>query len=327
MFNEKLSEEEYRRRIKEFYLQNPTHREAVEKRVKDLKSKHPHLYSIQEKNEDCTGDYVFESKDCINCFQTYRSRDCINVQDAETNDALDSYHIGWSEITYSSYSDVNQDISAFGVECWDGSDSFYSDNIKGSSHCFGCIGIRRNEYCILNKKYSKDEYLELLPKIVEHMKSTDEWGKFFPPNLSPFAYNETMAQEYHPLTKEEVESKGWRWKDDLPYTKRNETISWNEIPNRIEDVPDSITEEILACEETGRNYRITKQELDFYRKKGLSLPRLHPDERHRRRLNLRNLRQLCKRECMKCKKEIETTYAPERLETVFCEECYLKEVY
>lgn len=327
MFNEKLSEEEYKRRIKEFDLQNPAHREAVEKRVKELKSKHPHLYSMQEKNESCTGDYVFESKDCINCFQVYRSRDCINVQDAETNDALDSYHTGWSEVTYGSYSDVRQHSSAFGIECWDGSDNFYSDNCKGSSRCFGCIGIRRNEYCILNKKYSKEEYLELLPKIVEHMKKTSEWGEFFPPNLSPFAYNETMAQEYHPLTKDEVVKMGWKWKDDLPYTKGNETISWSDVPERIENVPDSITEEILACEVTGRNYRITKQELDFYRKKGLSLPRLHPDERHRRRLNLRNPRHLCKRECMKCKKEIETTYAAERSETVFCEECYLKEVY
>ena len=41
----------------------------------------------------------------------------------------------------------------------------------------------------------------------------------------------------------------------------------------------------------------------------------------------RNPRKLWKRPCMKCRKEMETTYAPERSETVYCKECYLKGVY
>jgi len=327
MFNEQLSKEEYEQRILNFDLQNPTHVQAVEDRVHKLKMGHPHLYSIQEKNEDCTGDYIFESKDCTNCYQTYRSRDCINVNDTETTDCLDSYHIGWSQATYGSYSDVRQQNSAFNIQCWDGSENYYDDNCQFSSHCFGSIGLRHQEYCILNKKYSKEEYLELLPKIVDHMKSTGEWGQFFPTTLSPFAYNETMAQEYFPSTKEEIEKKGWRWKDQLPYTKGKETITWDQVPQRIEDVPSSIVDEVLACEATGRNFRIAKQELEFYRNKKLPIPRLHPDERHKRRLALRNPRKLWDRKCGKCSKEIQTTYAPERPETVYCEECYLKEVY
>ena len=33
------------------------------------------------------------------------------------------------------------------------------------------------------------------------MKSTGEWGEFFPHELSPFGYNETVAQEYFPLNE------------------------------------------------------------------------------------------------------------------------------
>jgi hypothetical protein len=36
------------------------------------------------------------------------------------------------------------------------------------------------------------------------MKSTGEWGEFFPLPLSPFGYNETVAQDYFPLTSEEA---------------------------------------------------------------------------------------------------------------------------
>ena len=32
------------------------------------------------------------------------------------------------------------------------------------------------------------------------MMITGEWGEFFPSSLSPFGYNETVAQEYFPLT-------------------------------------------------------------------------------------------------------------------------------
>lgn len=42
---------------------------------------------------------------------------------------------------------------------------------------------------------------------------------------------------------------------------------------------------------------------------------------------LRNPRKLWKRQCGKCGKEIQTTYSPERPETVYCEGCYLSVVY
>ncbi|MFA4831735.1 MAG: hypothetical protein WC618_06270, partial [Patescibacteria group bacterium] len=79
---------------------------------------------------------------------------------------------------------------------------------------FGCAGLVRQEYCILNKKYTKEAYEALVPKIIEHMKKTrlpdgrTEWGEFFPMTFSPFAYNQSRVNEYFPLTQAEVEGKG-----------------------------------------------------------------------------------------------------------------------
>jgi len=42
---------------------------------------------------------------------------------------------------------------------------------------------------------------------------------------------------------------------------------------------------------------------------------------------LRNPRRLFNRKCMKCDKQIQTSYAPEKPEIVYCEECYVEEVY
>ena len=34
--------------------------------------------------------------------------------------------------------------------------------------------------------------------------SDGEWGEFFPASLSPFGYNETVANEYYPLSRDSV---------------------------------------------------------------------------------------------------------------------------
>jgi hypothetical protein len=188
--------------------------------------------------------------------------------------------------------------------------------------------LRNKIFCILNKQYTKEEYERLVPKIIAKMKADAEWGEFFPVELSPFAYNETVAQEYFPLTKEEVLKRGWKWrdeKDDVP--KVSKIIPAAKLPDSIDDIPDDILNWAIQCEATKRPFKIIKQELEFYRKMRLPIPCFHPDERHRRRMALRNPRKLWKRECMKCRKPIETTYAPERPEIVYCERCYHATIY
>jgi predicted metalloendopeptidase len=48
-----------------------------------------------------------------------------------------------------------------------------------------------------------------------------KYGEFFPSELSPFCYNETIAQEYFPLTKEQAIKQGYKWKER---EERNYTI-------------------------------------------------------------------------------------------------------
>ena len=90
--------------------------------------------------------------------------------------------------------------------------------------------------------------MSLKEKIVAHLKEIGEWGNFFPKELSPFAYNEAIANEYMPLTKEEALSKGFRWKDDIPSTKGQGTIEYKNLPKKPEDYSDKMLNEILTCE-------------------------------------------------------------------------------
>jgi hypothetical protein len=205
---------------------------------------------------------------------------------------------------------------------------FYCDLTNNSENLFGCIGLNHKKHCILNKQYSKEEYQSLIPRIIANMKKTGEWGEFLPTTLSPFAYNETVAQEYIPLSREETMSRTWRWQNEEEEEEKKSYLGPEvKVPDSIEDADPKICNQILLCEVTGKPYKIISQEFQFYKTLGIPLPRRCPARRHLDRNALRNPRKLWNRSCAKCHKPIATSYAPDRPEKVFCESCYLASVY
>ena len=156
------------------------------------------------------------------------------------------------------------------------------------------------------------------------MQSTGEWGDFFPPSVSPFAYNETVAHEYYPLTKDTAKQRGYRWKENDQKDYQPQTYT---IPENISDVGDDILDAILACESCGKNYKVVPAELEFYRNHRVAVPTNCVDCRHMAKLHNRNPLRIRSGSCRKCDKAIETSY-PENTEMqIYCEECYLAEVY
>jgi len=124
------------------------------------------------------------------------------------------------------------------------------------------------------------------------------------------------------MTKDEVLAKGWKWLDE-----EREVGSGVDVADSIHDVEDEICEKTLVCEKTGRPYRIIPSELQFYRKMEVPVPRYAPETRHEMRIKMRNPIQTWARKCAKCGVGIETSYSPEKPEIVYCEKCYLAEVY
>src|SRR6185295_19412747 len=125
-------------------------------------------------------------------------------------------------------------------------------------------------------------------------------------------------------TLAEVRAKNWEWHEE---DTRDYLAQSYVIPNEISETPESITSEILACEKCQRNYRIIEAEFNFYQQLQVPIPHKCPECRHYERMSLRNPRKLWARVCENCKKGLQSTYAPERSEKIYCEECYTKEVF
>lgn len=327
LFNISLQKKEYEAKLAELTLTESTIEQARARALQEWE-KQPRLSSHLLHCEHCSGDNLSHCKNCRDCYDGAEAQDCIRMQNipGETKDCSEIYGAGYgAELSYQGFSVAGQRCLFSFLIYPKGNDILYSAFCGSCQNLFGCIGLKRQQYCILNRQYAREEYERMVPQIVDHMRKTKEWGEFFPSRFSPFAYNESIAQEFFPLTKNQAEAGHFVWRDDDESS--NYLGPSVEVPMSISSVSDDIMKQILHCEVTGRPYKIIPQELKFYREMGIPVPRKCPDQRHSERMALRNPRKLWKRQCAKCKKSIETTYAPERPETVYCESCYLSSVY
>lgn len=332
IFNKSYSKEEYEKMVAD--LSKPENKLKVEEEVRKLKLAHPHLAARLTKSENCDGDDIENSKNCKECYGVKDCFDCKYCFDVVggagfgARDVYDAERTGDNELTYEVCSGGYYKFSHFIYGSSHLNFTQYAIECNSCNYIFGCLAIRNKKYVILNKQYTKEQYEELLPKIVGHLNKTSEWGEFFPSTLSAFGYNETLANEYFPLTKEQALKAGFAWSDyEQPMPNVAKAYKSSQLPLDPKSVNDQILEYPIYCEQSKKFYKIVKQELEFYRKNGISLPKKHPNLRYKERLALQNPRQLFERNCAKCSVKISTVYAPGRPEIIYCEKCYLEAIY
>src|SRR3989344_2361143 len=296
IFNKPYQEEEYKKKISQYNLGNQETVKKLRKEFEELKKTFPRRYAHLFNSVNTTGNNVTNAKNCTFCFDidplTSSTENCKNVLIATAvKDSYDLVETGEeSQLCYEVDTAWGYRV-LFSQNIIQGHNVQYSYNCRDCSDIFGCNGLRNKQYCVLNKQYTKEEYEKLIPKIIEHMN----------------------------------------------------------------DITDDILNQIIGCEHKGKcnencsvAFRIIPQELEFYRKQNLSFPRLCPNCRHYQRIKQRNPLKLWHRKCTcsgtksdngiyqntaehfhkpgRCPNEFETSYALERLETVYCEQCYSVEV-
>jgi hypothetical protein len=356
IFNKQYTKEEYEKEIKKYDFGSYKGLSEFRKLYLNFIKNEPRRFAFVYKSLNVTGDNIMNSKNGRMLFDIYG-----DVIDSKfithvigMRDSYDIYGGGaGAEFLYEGLD--------FGLEGAKNSfallnhgclETKYTYMCYSSKNLFGCVGLKKEQYCILNKKYSKEEYEQLVPKIIEHMHNMPyvdakdreyKFGEFFPPALSPFYYNETIGNEYFPLGEQEALNMGFKWK---PKEEKNYEleIRSKDLSDHINDVHEGIVGKVIEClhkgdcnEQCTKGFKITEPEFLFYKRMNLALPRLCPNCRHFARLARRNPLKLWHRQCMcekenhdhasKCPNEFETSYALERPEIIYCEKCYQQEVY
>lgn len=344
VWNKQYNQSEYLEKLKDLALSTYSGIEKTKMEFEEFRKKFPIKAIASIKSEKVTGNW-FSS-----CKNVHQSFDCVDVKDGKhlfmifsAEDCMDYYE--WGNKAEQIYETVNCGLNIarlyFCNQCWMGAtDLFYCYTCPGARDCFGCVGLKKGEYSILNKKYSKEEYFELKEKIIQQMKTmpyVDKqgikyyFGEFFPVGFSDIAYNDTIANYHFPLTREEALFKGYKW-IDKERKEYEPTMQAKDLPEMISEVDDSILNEIIECEEkdnpeSTKAFRITQNEFSFYKRMNLPLPRVCFNIRYWRRMNKRPKLKLQKRNCTKCNLEIETVYTESYAPIIYCEKCYQQEVY
>lgn len=357
IFNQPYSKEEYQKEVERMALNTRAGLVATRERFDSLKVSWPHRYAHIFKSNSCTGDNILNSSGIKNGFDINGPAQNLRhffLGWGDLKDSIYGNHAGHGvELIYNSmatFSGCSRIVGSFLISS--SQDVMYSWNCRGSSNIFGCAGLRNKKYCILNKQYSKEEYENILPKIIAHLDEMPyvsasgqeyRFGDFMPPDLSPFGYNETIADEFFPKNKDQAVANGFTWRE----REQNEyvaTINGQDLPDSIANVSDDILKEVVACVHGGecshhctKAFKFIDSELAFYRRLNLPLPQTCPSCRHYERVLQRNPLRLWSRKCdckisghfhagTPCPNEFETSYAPDRPEIVYCEQCYQAEV-
>lgn len=324
--NQKYTKAEYEKKIDSLELNKSSNLKNMRAQFAHFSKKFPHRFMEGMQNENVLGNYLTNFKNAYQCFDSRKLWDCAYVaQGFDTaKDCIDCHEPGDnSELLYEcSVVGINASNCRFCSICMDQVNNLdYSVWCWQSGNLFGCVGLRKAKYCILNKQYSETEYFSLRDKIIAHMKKTDEWGEFFPSQYSQFPYNHSLAQEYFPLTASQSAAKGLQWieVDDFELARdkiASEIHSYYSLPETITGVDQTILQQVLVCKKSYKKYKIQSAELAFYQQMDLPIPQHHYDIRHQARHDLRNARDLYQRQCTKTGAQLWTTYAPDRPEPI-----------
>ena len=129
---------------------------------------------------------------------------------------------------------------------------------------------------------------------------------------------------FFPKTEEQALAEGYSWSDREDIVYKTSKLA-NSLPEKIADTNEDILNEIIGCENCRNGYRIVQGELNLLRKMNLPIPHECPKCRENKRFTRMTKPKLYNRNCMKCKADIYTPYAPDRPEIVYCVKCYQAE--
>lgn len=270
VYNKQLTKAEYEYFISKINWSNYTEILKFKKQFRDeYVAKSPIPVAVLENCENAEGNYLKNTAQAKAAFESFDLRDVYNVfQCAKGNDIVGSYMC--NDRVEKCFQCVATGISVHDVRncafVWHSSFMEYCYLCLSCQDCFGCIGLRNKQYHIFNKPYTKEAYEIKVNELRKAMIARGEYNQFFPLALSPFAYEDTIASDLFD----------------------NKDISVFEASLAVEQnkLPEIDSKAIQYCVISGKAFRYISQELQFYGKHQIPLPRIAANLRYRERMQL-----------------------------------------
>ena len=326
--NKQYSKEEYEKELKNIRLDSYKNIQVLQLEFENiLKNKSVHREHFNLKTTSSVGNYLTNCDKCFNVFSYENSQNCRNqLRGFDTKDCIDQLGCCFSEISGDNSCNLSGYELKHSIWSQEAKYSEYLDICYEIEYCFGCVGLRKKKYCILNKQYNKEEFENLKNKIIFNMKERGEYGKFLPYSMGLGDYNLSVAIVYFPdIKKEEIISRNGYWsEEDL---SSQDGISSLKLLDSILDTKPEVTSQALICPETHFRFNISQAEYEFHKRKNFALPRLHFDLRMLKKARKTAVLKSYPYKCFYCGKDINAYYPPEwGYQKIACEECYKQNI-
>ncbi len=259
--NVQYTKEEYQKLIQEIKLDSYKNIENLKSEFENiLKNQAVHRENFNLKTTDSKGNYMTNCDKCVNIFSYEDSQNCRNqLRGLGNKDCIDGMGIFGKVEVSGNNSCVLYSYSVKHSSWSMGRYSEYLDMCDEVEYCFGCVGLKKKKYCILNKQYSKEEYEKLREQIIADMEARGEYGKFLPYSMGLCGYNLSTAIVYFPdFKKEDILQKGGYWsEEDL---SSGDGMPSLELPDSILETKADIITQALICPETHYRFNISEAE-------------------------------------------------------------------
>ena len=119
--------------------------------------------------------FLYKSRNCYLCFSSSSLDSCFYCDICnESADSMDSNYLMHSELCYECIDCEHCYNCNSSQDCKNCADCAFCYDCHGCRNCFGCVGLRKKEYHIFNKQYSKEDYEKKLNAEKKHSKTEIE---------------------------------------------------------------------------------------------------------------------------------------------------------
>ncbi len=264
--------------------------------------------------EDVIGDHLFNSKRAYHCFDLRDGEACYNNTNGGGFSVAHGYSVGFpiSDHVFSSVTIRSSSEIFFCSNCWNSHALWYCDGCVNCKECFGCAGLKHKQFCFFNRQYTPDAYRTLVSRWRLRMLELGEWGLFFPIELSPYAYDESAAQDFFPLSPQEIRDRGWR------VSPQKETAAHERM------TPQKHTPGVRYCSSCGQAFKVVPREQSLSAQLGVPENQECPDCRLTVRFAERAPYQLEERACARCGEKVLTPLSAAAAPVLWCEPCFVE---
>jgi len=332
--NEQLTKEEYEKRLAEIDLGKRSEVEKYSQMFDEMLAREgvwPENFNVN--TQESSGEYLTNAVRCFECFDSY---------DAPTDQYRCAWNYGANQNNAHMWGSLDSSDCYMTVACPNSNKtnfsyrSFRLDNCEfcmmssDLRDCFGCIGLKKKQFCIFNKQYSEVDYWRLVDELKCAMLERGEYGSYLPTSMSSTYVPESGAVIYAGASPEELarfggnlfdaETDGATGADRVDPSKARRR---EDIPDSIDEITDDWIGVPIYDEVSKRTFTFLRPEVEHYRALRIAPPNTHFIRRLCEVSHAGQVTTFTRAACAKCQQAVtvaKNIRYPHR--RIYCKSCY-----